>query len=168
MLYSPLCSRCWKCCDVWLYNFFIKFRRLMDNDLLLLRILIRRSTFNFSKRVYNESDFYLAYMYICGWTNYVNFEVPFAIITKPSKEPCVLQKIIGESINKRQDPLYFFFLKKRDIQCLYFLPVQFVVYIHFRRRIVQDFQSRVRFFQFVRLPEFCRWNQLGSGRCREG
>ena len=128
MLYSPLCSRCWKCCDVWLYNFFIKFRRLMDNDLLLLRILIRRSTFSFSKRVYNESDFYLAYMYICGWTNYVNFEVPFAIITKPSKEPCVLQKIIGESINKRQDPLYFFLKKKgytmsvlssSSIRCIY-------------------------------------------------
>jgi hypothetical protein len=42
MYYLPLCSRCGKCCNVWFHNFFIKLRRLMDNDLLLLRVLIRR------------------------------------------------------------------------------------------------------------------------------
>ena len=40
--YSPLCSRWRKCCDVWLDYFFIKLRRLMDNDLLLLGVLFQR------------------------------------------------------------------------------------------------------------------------------
>lgn len=50
------------------------------------------------KKVYNKKWIYLAYMYICSRTNYIDFKVPFPGISKPSKEPCVLQKIIDEII----------------------------------------------------------------------
>jgi hypothetical protein len=40
--YSPLCSRCGKCCDIWLDDFLIKLRCFMDDDLFLFGVLVQR------------------------------------------------------------------------------------------------------------------------------